>query len=147
MSLGTGSLLCRFNCSIFPGYTDSEIAVYPAPLIDLKNKGSWMEECRTQYCKVMTSKPNTFTGKGKPLLYWGTHICRHMIDHTTLVIMIILLLPAQSMAPISNCKIKHLIFYTQGQAVCIPIEYLMKASRPGSVTYGIWHYVSSAQSI
>ncbi|XP_029318719.1 LOW QUALITY PROTEIN: protein broad-minded [Cottoperca gobio] len=42
---------------------DSEISTFLASSKDLKNEESWMEMCRRQYCKVMTSKPNIFTGK------------------------------------------------------------------------------------
>uniref|UniRef100_A0AAX7U2X2 Protein broad-minded n=1 Tax=Astatotilapia calliptera TaxID=8154 RepID=A0AAX7U2X2_ASTCA len=37
---------------------------------DPKNDGSWVEACRTLYCKVMASKPNVLTGKGKLLALW-----------------------------------------------------------------------------
>uniref|UniRef100_A0A8C3AYS1 Protein broad-minded n=1 Tax=Cyclopterus lumpus TaxID=8103 RepID=A0A8C3AYS1_CYCLU len=41
---------------------------YPLPHY-LKNEDSWMEICRRQYCKAMTSKPNILTGKGRPLVH------------------------------------------------------------------------------
>ncbi|XP_020492720.2 protein broad-minded [Labrus bergylta] len=42
---------------------DSEIAAFLASSKDAKKKASWMEYCRRLYCRVMTSKPNVFTGK------------------------------------------------------------------------------------
>lgn len=48
--------------------TDSEISAFLASSKDSKNEESWMEMCRRRYCKVMTSKPNSLTGKGKSQL-------------------------------------------------------------------------------
>ncbi|XP_054474046.1 protein broad-minded [Anoplopoma fimbria] len=42
---------------------DSEISTFLPLSEDLKNEESWMESCRRQYCKAMTSKPNILTGK------------------------------------------------------------------------------------
>ncbi|XP_034555968.1 protein broad-minded isoform X2 [Notolabrus celidotus] len=42
---------------------DSEISALLASSKDIKNKNSWMEMCRRQYCKTMNSKPNVLTGK------------------------------------------------------------------------------------
>ncbi|XP_032398929.1 protein broad-minded isoform X1 [Etheostoma spectabile] len=42
---------------------DSEISTFLASSKDSKNEDSWMEVCRRQYCKVMTSKPDILTGK------------------------------------------------------------------------------------
>nr|XP_040016630.1 protein broad-minded isoform X3 [Gasterosteus aculeatus aculeatus] len=42
---------------------DSEISTFPPLSKDLKNEENWMEVCRTQYSKAMTSKPNILTGK------------------------------------------------------------------------------------
>ncbi|XP_034755563.1 protein broad-minded isoform X2 [Etheostoma cragini] len=41
---------------------DSEIITFLTSSKDSKNEESWMEICRRQYCKVMTSKPNILTG-------------------------------------------------------------------------------------
>ncbi|XP_037607377.1 protein broad-minded isoform X1 [Sebastes umbrosus] len=43
---------------------DSEISEFLASSKDSKNDESWMEMCRRNYCKVMTSEPNVLTGKG-----------------------------------------------------------------------------------
>uniref|UniRef100_A0A669CLE4 Protein broad-minded n=1 Tax=Oreochromis niloticus TaxID=8128 RepID=A0A669CLE4_ORENI len=48
---------------------DSEISAFLSSWKDPKNDGSWMEACRTLYCKVMASKPSVLTGKGKLLLF------------------------------------------------------------------------------
>uniref|UniRef100_A0AAQ5YRS7 Protein broad-minded n=1 Tax=Amphiprion ocellaris TaxID=80972 RepID=A0AAQ5YRS7_AMPOC len=57
---------------------NSEISTFLASSKDSNNDESWMENCRRQYCKVVASKPNILTGKGKllgafyppnPLLY------------------------------------------------------------------------------
>ncbi|KAL7389046.1 hypothetical protein ABVT39_025382 [Epinephelus coioides] len=42
---------------------DSDISSFLASSKDSKNEEGWMETCRRQYCKVMTSKPNMLTGK------------------------------------------------------------------------------------
>ncbi|XP_070782053.1 protein broad-minded [Enoplosus armatus] len=42
---------------------DSEISEFLASSQDSKNEESWMEVCRRQYCKVMTSTPNILTGE------------------------------------------------------------------------------------
>nr|XP_033504941.1 protein broad-minded isoform X2 [Epinephelus lanceolatus] len=42
---------------------DSNISSFLASSKDSKNEEGWMETCRRQYCKVMTSKPNMLTGK------------------------------------------------------------------------------------
>ncbi|XP_008287243.1 protein broad-minded [Stegastes partitus] len=42
---------------------DSEISAFLASPKDSNNDESWMENCRRQYCKVMTSEPNILTGK------------------------------------------------------------------------------------
>ncbi|XP_033991612.1 protein broad-minded isoform X1 [Trematomus bernacchii] len=42
---------------------DSEMSTFLASFKDSKNEASWMEDCRRQYCKMMTSKPNVLTGK------------------------------------------------------------------------------------
>ncbi|TMS11937.1 Protein broad-minded, partial [Larimichthys crocea] len=42
---------------------DSEISAFLVSSKDSKSEESWMEMCRRQYCKVMTSKPNSLTGK------------------------------------------------------------------------------------
>ncbi|XP_005461430.1 protein broad-minded isoform X1 [Oreochromis niloticus] len=42
---------------------DSEISAFLSSWKDPKNDGSWMEACRTLYCKVMASKPSVLTGK------------------------------------------------------------------------------------
>ncbi|KAM8832406.1 protein broad-minded isoform 2-T2 [Spinachia spinachia] len=42
---------------------DSEIGTLPPLYEDLKNEENWMEICRRQYSKAMTSKPNMITGK------------------------------------------------------------------------------------
>lgn len=59
-----------FHLQFFPGCAESEIEAFLAPSKDSKNEESWMETCRRQYCKVMTSKPNILTGKGKLLVRW-----------------------------------------------------------------------------
>ncbi|KAL6096154.1 tbc1d32 [Pungitius sinensis] len=41
---------------------DSEISTFPPLSKDLKNEENWMEICRRQYSKAMTSKPNILTG-------------------------------------------------------------------------------------
>ncbi|KAL3052190.1 hypothetical protein OYC64_004859 [Pagothenia borchgrevinki] len=41
---------------------DSEMSTFLASFKDSKNEASWMEDCRRQYCKMMTSKPNVLTG-------------------------------------------------------------------------------------
>ncbi|XP_031717290.1 protein broad-minded isoform X3 [Anarrhichthys ocellatus] len=42
---------------------DSEIGTFLPLSKDLKSKDSWMEICRRQYCRAMTSEPNILTGK------------------------------------------------------------------------------------
>ncbi|KAI3364478.1 hypothetical protein L3Q82_011270 [Scortum barcoo] len=42
---------------------DSELSAFLASSKDSKIEDSWMEICRRQYCRVMTSKPNILTGK------------------------------------------------------------------------------------
>ncbi|CAI5684265.1 unnamed protein product [Oreochromis niloticus] len=44
---------------------DSEISAFLSSWKDPKNDGSWMEACRTLYCKVMASKPSVLTGKAE----------------------------------------------------------------------------------
>ncbi|KAF3850182.1 hypothetical protein F7725_019901, partial [Dissostichus mawsoni] len=44
---------------------DSEMSTFLASFKDSKNEASWMEDCRRQYCKMMTSKPNVLTGKAE----------------------------------------------------------------------------------
>ncbi|XP_029903303.1 protein broad-minded [Myripristis murdjan] len=41
---------------------DCEISTFLASSKDTEMEESWMEICRRQYCKVMTTKPNTLTG-------------------------------------------------------------------------------------
>ncbi|XP_071403331.1 protein broad-minded, partial [Centroberyx affinis] len=41
---------------------DSEISAFLASSKDTEKEESWMEICRRQYCKVMTTKPNILTG-------------------------------------------------------------------------------------
>uniref|UniRef100_UPI0037E99F39 protein broad-minded n=1 Tax=Semicossyphus pulcher TaxID=241346 RepID=UPI0037E99F39 len=41
---------------------DAEISAFLASSKDSKNEESWMEMCRREYCRVMTSKPNVLTG-------------------------------------------------------------------------------------
>ncbi|KAK5879748.1 hypothetical protein CesoFtcFv8_022841 [Champsocephalus esox] len=43
---------------------DSEMRSFLASFKDSKKEASGMEDCRRQYCKMMTSKPNVLTGKG-----------------------------------------------------------------------------------
>ncbi|CAJ1077981.1 protein broad-minded isoform X2 [Xyrichtys novacula] len=43
---------------------DAEISALLASSKDTKNKDSWMEMCKRQYCNIMKSRPNVLTGKG-----------------------------------------------------------------------------------
>ncbi len=54
--------IVSFSC------TESEISAFLASSKESKNEESWVEICRRLYCKVMTSKPNVLTGKGKQLV-------------------------------------------------------------------------------
>uniref|UniRef100_A0A668AQ63 Protein broad-minded n=1 Tax=Myripristis murdjan TaxID=586833 RepID=A0A668AQ63_9TELE len=49
---------------------DCEISTFLASSKDTEMEESWMEICRRQYCKVMTTKPNTLTGTGRSLAQW-----------------------------------------------------------------------------
>ncbi|KAK5852652.1 hypothetical protein PBY51_006503 [Eleginops maclovinus] len=42
---------------------DSETKTFQASFKDSKSEEGWMDDCRRQYCKMMNSKPNVFTGK------------------------------------------------------------------------------------
>ncbi|XP_056150177.1 protein broad-minded [Lampris incognitus] len=41
---------------------DSEIRAFLASSKETEKDGNWMDTCRRQYCKVMTTKPNVLTG-------------------------------------------------------------------------------------
>lgn len=50
----------------FPTFkTESEIAAFLTSPRDPETEESWMEMCRRQYCKFMTSKSNILNGKCK----------------------------------------------------------------------------------
>uniref|UniRef100_UPI003AAA5ADE protein broad-minded-like n=1 Tax=Centroberyx gerrardi TaxID=166262 RepID=UPI003AAA5ADE len=51
---------------------DSEISAFLASSKDTEKEESWMEICRRQYCKVMTTKPNILTGTGRSLDGYGS---------------------------------------------------------------------------
>lgn len=63
-------IIVIFSPIVFSHCTDAEISAFLASSKDSENEDSWMEICRRQYCKVMTSKHNIFTGKGKLLVHW-----------------------------------------------------------------------------